>query len=137
MNITETMFNKIFFLFLIPLLFLILIIMRQCKLSNILLVIILIILFYHVYSSYKYSSWPFNSILNPDSINNHRCNPYWVEFISVIIAIIIIYIGLININERMICSLIIIIVGLIFGITHTRQIFIKDNNYYKWMYNII
>jgi len=108
--------------------------MNRCKLNNILFIIILSILLYHIYSAYKYSSWPFNSISNPESINNNRCNPYWTEFISIIGAIIFIYtakLRLININEWMIYSLIIIIFGLIFGIAYMRQIFIKDNNYYR------
>jgi hypothetical protein len=131
MHITETTFNKILYLIIIPLLFFI----GSKTNQNIIIVIVYMILLYHIYSNYKYSTWPFNSCDNPDSISNDRKNPYWTEFLCIVGSIIFINIGVKNKDESFLYR-ILIIVGFIFGIAHLRQIFIRDNNYYRWMYEI-
>ena len=128
MHITETNFNKIFYI-LIPLL-----LFFGIKLNDkILTTIISIILFYHIYSNYKYSTWPFNS---PDnhSISFEKTNPYWTEYVAIIFSMLLIYTSLTKIKKS-IFYIVILIFSLIFGISHLRQIFVHDNNYYKWMYN--
>ena len=85
--------------------------------------------------------WPFNSINNPDSISKCKRNPYWTEYIAILSSIILIKSGLNKINSNNliieIFSYIIIIISIIFGISHIRQLFIPDNYYYKWILQYI
>jgi hypothetical protein len=137
MKITETNFNKIFYLIIIPFLFFISIILKE----NNIIIITLLILLYHIYSNYKFKTWPFNNINNPDSINKCKKNPYWTEYLSIFGSIILIKSGLNKINSTNLIiklfSYIIIIISIIFGISHFRQIFIPDNYYYKWILQYI
>ena len=120
----ETIFNKLLYLLIIPLLIINGIIVK----SLCIIVIGLFILLYHIYSNYKFKTWPFNSHDNPTSISLTRKHPRWTEYISILGAIILINSGIDHNN------IILLLGGTIFGLAHFRQIIIGDNNYYRWMY---
>ena len=134
MKITETTFNKILFFIIIPFF-----IIGSIFINKSLLFFGIILFLYHIYSSYKFSIWPFNSPDNPDSISSERNHPRWTEYLCVICAIILFKIGLDGymINKWTMSNILIIIISSIFGIAHLRQIIIPDKNYYRWMYEYI
>lgn len=96
------------------------------------------ILLYHIYSSYKYKTWPLNAKNNPDSDGVSKKNSYWTEFLAVAIAIVVIYYSITNLkNSKSKLNTVIYILFLIWSsillVGHGRQIFAKDGNYYEWM----
>ena len=126
---TETLFNKVFYLLLMPGAFLLGHLMEECFIS----LLAGFILIYHLYSNHKYKTWPWNTAENPASICEQKKNPYWTEFFAFAGALFLIGIGIKKLKTSLICSLLTMMSGVIFGIAHLRQIFICDNNYYKWL----
>jgi len=130
MKITETIFYKFLYLFIIPLLITI-----GLKYNEPVIVIIIFLLFlYHLYSGFKHQVWPFNSIDNPESISNQLTHPVWCEYISIIIGIILIYRGFEMYKKTKIFSILIIITSIIFSGVHLRKIFYPNNYYYKGLF---
>jgi hypothetical protein len=123
MRISETIFNKILYLAVIPLLIINGVIVN----SLIIIIISLFILLYHMYSDYTLNKWPFNSCDNPDSICLKKKHPIWTEYLSILGALILLNNGIDNNN------IFFLILGSIFGLAHFRQLIISDNNYYTWM----
>ena len=135
MKLSETQFNKLFYLIIIPLFCIIGLILDD----SYIIIITALIFYYHIYSNYKNSMWPFDCMKK--SIYIKKPHPFWTEFIAIGGSLILINTGINKIDLpnifTSISSILIIIFGFIFGLAHFRQIYMRDNIYYKWIYENI